>query len=84
METVQAARLICPPLPGHPSLYWFASIDGELWIEVTDDPRLVDVDTIRRLMGPRQTERGGFVPMKIARRFLRQQGAVFLTGERHE
>lgn len=84
---IYAARLMLPPhpsVPNDPGLYWFASIDGDLWVEVTDDPRHCTTVHVRQLLGLHPSEdRAVRYPLKIHRSFLRAQGAVFLTGEKH-
>lgn len=53
---------------------WFASLDGELYIEVADDPRDYSLGAVERAFGD---EREGWTPMRMRRTFLRRVGAAF-------
>lgn len=73
-QTVHAARIV-----DSGDLFWFASLNGEDWIEVSDDPRRSTAAQIDAIMNPKS----GTFPMRATREFIRRHGAVFLTGERH-
>jgi hypothetical protein len=53
---------------------WFVSLDGELFLEVQDDPRDYALTEIQRACA---VDAVGFTPMRIRRSFLVKIGAAF-------
>lgn len=52
---------------------WFVSLDGDLWLPVRDNPKDGTVEQVREVFEPR----GGTLPMRATRGFLRGMNAVF-------
>lgn len=53
---------------------WFASLDGELYIEVAEDPRDYALEAIAAAFG---ADSAGWTPMRMRRSFLRRLNAAF-------
>lgn len=73
-QTVHAARIV-----DRGDVFYFASLDGQDWIEVTADPRASTAEQIDAVMNPK----GGTLPLRATRGFIHRHGAVFLDGEQH-
>jgi len=54
-------------------VFWFASLDGESWVGVNQDPRPTTEAEIRRILNGN----GKWRPMTATRGFLQRWGAEF-------
>ena len=68
-QTIHAAKII-----DRGDTFWFASLDGQTWVEVNIDPRGASPEQIQGVLDGN----GRMKPMTMALRFLQHRGAEFL------
>ena len=67
--TIHAAYINDPEL----GRVWFASLDGEFYIEVADDPRDYNPEAVAAAF----KDKDGWTLMRMRRSFLQRAGAAF-------
>lgn len=78
--TVHVAKVTDPHwLPDDAEVQWFASLDGEEWLPVNQEPTQDDEDDVAELFEPQHRDDGrGFQYLRFARRYLQHMGAEFV------
>lgn len=84
-QKIHAAHCTYTTSDGKVSVHWFASVDGENWVEVSNDARVASLAEIRRCVGlSADGTKHVRYPMTFTRGYLvHRLAATFLTGEKH-